>query len=482
VLKKDTTKKPSVNFVKKSAKRRKFNNSSIKKAEVRKVSQSWVPSKVAAESNQRLLATMKSEEHELEDQVRKLETQVTDVELMEAEIKVLKEKIEVYKDQSISRENELKEKKERLQNQKAAVKELNDKVIQLKDDHVNHEKQVDDYFEKTGDAEVLLKACNEELQKYKENAEALGKNQIVIQTEVEELRKNVREKTLIFTRKQWELKEKDQVHSKQTSKLQSQLDTAIANLSMEKKRLKEAECEGVRVRDLPHEVGEPKAQLEARKTVNAEVHKKLEIRLSEMTCTANELKDEISEKDVTISNLQKKEIDLELSNQKLNKEILSQKLLYQSKMAVVTKVVKSQTFKKDGPKISQLDHVKNESEICKVESNIAVTAESKGRYSAVKDIDTAETLMVEEEPVQGAAKAENSSKKHEVERSETNQNFAVEEHEATIADVGELAKEEESIRDRKCQRADPKTSDKLESIASFSIVVGNEKEPVQTSG
>jgi len=480
--KKDITKRPDANFVK-STKRQKLNNSSFKKTELPKVSQLGVPSKAEVESMQRSLAALKSEERELEDKVRKLEAQVTDVELIQAETKVLKEKVDVYKVQSISRENELNEKKKRLQKQKAAVKELNEKVIQLNDDHVSHEKQVNEYIEKAENGEALLKASNEELLKYKDNAETLGKNQTVIQAEVEELKKNLTEKTLIFPRKQKELKEKDQVHNKQTRKLQNELDTAIANLSMEKNRLEEAEREGVKVRDLFQKVGELKAQLEARKTANAEVHEKLEKRFSEMTCTANELKDEISEKEVTISNLQKKETDLELSNQKLNGEILSQKYLCQSKMAVMTKVVKDQTSEKDGSKTSQLDQVKNESEICKVELNSALTAESKGRDSAVKDIETPETLMVEEEPVESAAKAEISSKKHGAERSETTQNFAVEELEATIGDVRELAKKEmESVRDKNSECADAKTSHKLEYMASFSMVVGKEKEPVLTSG
>jgi len=470
-LEKDITKKASTNVVQKSTKRRKLKNNSAKKA-----SQSEVPPN-EVESIQRSMAILKSEEHELEDQVRKLESQVADVERMEAEIKLLKEKVDVYKIQSISYVKELNEKKERLQKQSAAVKELNEKVIQLKDDHVNHEKQADEYIEKAENGESLLKASNEELQKYKEKAEAFGKNQIIIQAEVEALRNKLTEKTLIFTRKQKELEEKDQVHSEETKKLQSELDTAIANLSMEKNRLGEAEGEGVKVRDL-FQKGELKAQLEARKTANAEVHEKLEKRLSEMTCTANELKDEISEKEVTISNLQKKEIDLELSNQKLNVEILSQKSLYESKVAV-----KTQTFEKDGQKIGQLDQVKNESEFCNVEPNSAVTTESKGRDSAVKDMEKSETLMVEEEPVECDAKAENFSKEHGIERSETTQNFPVEEHEKTIGDARELTKEEmESTIDRKAEHADDKTPDKLESGASSSMVVDKEKEPVVTSG
>jgi len=464
-LEKDITKKASTNVVQKSTKRRKLKNNSAKKA-----SQSEVPPN-EVESIQRSMAILKSEEHELEDQVRKLESQVADVERMEAEIKLLKEKVDVYKIQSISYVKELNEKKERLQKQSAAVKELNEKVIQLKDDHVNHEKQADEYIEKAENGESLLKASNEELQKYKEKAEALGKTQIHIQAEVEALRKNLTEKTLIFTRKQKELKEKDQVHSKHTKKLQSELDTAIADLSMEKSRLGEAEGDGVNVRDLLQKV-ELKAQLEARKK------EKLEKMLSEMTYTANELENEISMKEVTISNLQKREVDLELSNQKLNEEILSQKSLYESKMAVETHI-----FEKDGPKIGQLDQVTNESEICKVEPNSAVTTESKGRDSAVEDMEKSESLMVEEEPVQCAAKAESSSKKHEGERSETTQNFPVEEHEKTIGDARELTKEEmESTIDRKAEHADDKTPDKLESGASSSMVVDKEKEPVVTSG
>jgi len=183
---KDITKRASANVVKSSTKRRKLNNSSTKKAKVPKVSQSGNASKAEVQSILKSLTALKSEEHQLEDQVRKMVAQVTDVDLMKAELTVLKKKVDVYKVQSNSLENELNKKKKLLQKQKATVRKRNEKVIQLKDNHVIHKSKVDEYIEKAGDAEALLKACNEELQKYKEDAEALGKNKILMQTEVEE--------------------------------------------------------------------------------------------------------------------------------------------------------------------------------------------------------------------------------------------------------------------------------------------------------
>jgi len=291
----------------------------------------------------------------------------------------------------------------------------------------------------------------------------------------------VKQKTLLLTRKEEELKEKDNVHSKQTMKLQNELDTSIANLSMKKRRLEEVEGEGMKVSDLLQKVGELKAQLEVRKIAKAEEHEKMEKRFAEMTRIANELQDQISVKEVTISNLRRKETDLELSNQKLREKKMSQKSLSVSKMAWMEKIVVSQTFEKDA-KRSQLDQVKNESEICKEKANCVESVESERRDSSVRDVGTSETLIVEEEAVQSTSKT-NSSKELGVVGTETTQNLHVEENEETIDGSSEFSKEEmENNEDTKAELAVAKTSDKLESIATFSMMVGKEKDPVQTSG
>jgi len=294
----------------------------------------------------------------------------------------------------------------------------------------------------------------------------LGENKIVMQAEVEKLKKNVKKKTIILTRMEERLNEIDQVHSEQKRKLQNELDSAAANLSMKKNRLEEAEGEGVKVKDLLQKVEELKSQLEV--FAKAEAHKKLEKRFEEMTSTANELRVEISEKEVTINNLLKKVTDLELSNQKLKGEILSQKSLYEAKTETMAEIVKGETFEDVSPSTNQSDQVKSGSEICSDEPKSIVTVEPKGSDLAVRDVGSPETLIMEE-AVQSVSGPEKSSEKHGLERTKTNQNFTIEEREA-IGDVRELADE------------DAKTSHKLEPFALFSTVAGKENEPIQTSG
>jgi len=449
---KDNTKRAGENFVQISTKRRKLENNSIENARLLKVSQSETASNAEVKRIQTSLAALVNEEIELEDQILKLEVQMTEVEQMKAELKVLKVEVAVYKVQSSSREKELNEENERLQKQKTTVEELKEKVVQLKDNHVINEKQVEEYNQSENN-DAFLEVCNEEVQKFKNDAEALGENNIVMQAEVEELKKNVNKKTLMLTRKKEHLSEIDQVQSKQNRKLQNEVDAAVTNLSVNKE---ESEGEGVKVKDLLQEMEELKAQLEVRTIAKAEAHEKLGKRFEEMTSTANELQSEISEKEETINNLLKNVNDLEISNKKLNGEILSQKSLYETKTETMEEIVKGGSFEEVGSSSNQSDQVKSRSEICNDEPNSTVTVEPKGSDSAVGDVVSQETLIVEES-VKIVSEPEKSSEKQGLGRIETKHNFTREEREA-IKNVREFAKE------------DAKTSHKLESFARSSTM------------
>jgi len=103
-----------------------------------------------------------------------------------------------------------------------------------------------------------------------------------------------------------------------------------------------------------------------------------------MTTIANNHQEHVSEKQAAISDLQEKATGLELCIQKLNGEILSEKSLYETKMA--TNKIKSQTIAKDESKWLMEDGMDEG------ENDRSVVTESKARDMAV-DVGLSESLL-----------------------------------------------------------------------------------------